>query len=80
MVNRKYDWSLPRSRARGEAQDAVAAALDARVVAGGERVGAERARALQQRRELDVLVAAHARVRRAAGGVLGHEVVDDARA
>ena len=67
------------ARAR-QAQDAVAAALDARVVAGGERVAAERARPRQQRRELDVLVAAHARVGRAAGRVLGDEVVDDARA
>ena len=80
MLNRKYDWSLLAIARAGEAQHAVGAALDARVVAGGQRGAAERARALQQRRELDVLVAAHARVGRAARRVLGDEVVDDARA
>ena len=49
---------------------------DLRVVAGGEHVGADRARALEQRRELDVLVAPHARVRRLAREVRLDEVVD----
>ena len=53
-----------------------AAVLDPRVVAGADRVEAERERPVEHRRELDLLVAAQARVRRAAGGVLGHEVVD----
>ena len=39
-------------------------------------VEAERQRPVQHRRELDLLVAAQARVGRAAGGVLGDEVVD----
>ena len=48
-----------------------------RVVPGDDRVEAERQRPVQHRRELDLLVAAQARVRRPAGRVLGHEVVDD---
>ena len=50
---------------------------DLRVVAGGDGVEPERERLLEQGGELDALVAAHARVRRAAGRVLGDEVVDD---
>ena len=46
------------------------------VVPGDDRVEAERERPVQQRRELDLLVAAQARVRGAAGRVLGDEVVD----
>ena len=46
------------------------------VVAGANRVEAERDGPVQDRGELDLLVAADARVRRAAGRVLGHEVVD----
>ena len=45
-------------------------ALDARVVAGRDRVGAEAARALDQRRELQIAVAVRAGQRRPAGGVL----------
>jgi hypothetical protein len=57
---------------------AVEAAVDdARVVAGDEHVGADRASALEERRELDVLVALHARVRRLAGEVRLDEIVDD---
>ena len=46
-------------------------------MAGHHRVEAERDGAVEHRRELDLLVAAQARVGRAAGGVLGDEVVDD---
>ncbi len=46
------------------------------VVAGGHRVEAQVQRAVEHRRELDLLVAAQAGVRRPAGGVLGHEVLD----
>ncbi len=44
------------------------------VVPGGHRVEAERDRPIQQRGELDLLVAPQARVRGAAGRVLGEEV------
>ena len=47
------------------------------MVTGDDRVEAERQRPVQHGRELDLLVAAQARVRRPAGGVLGDEVVDD---
>ena len=50
---------------------------DARVVAGGDRVEAQRHRPVEQRRELDPLVAPQARVGRAPGRVLRDEVVDD---
>ena len=50
---------------------------EARVVPGADRVEAERDRAVENRGELDALVAAQARVGRAARGVLGDEVVDD---
>ena len=46
------------------------------VVPGGDGVEAERDRAVQQRGELDLLVAPQARVRGAPGGVLGQEVGD----
>ena len=55
---------------------AVIRGHDRRVVAGRDRVEAERERLLEQGRELDALVAAHARVGGATGGVLGHEVID----
>jgi hypothetical protein len=47
------------------------------VVAGDDGVEAERQRAVEHGGELDLLVAAQARVRRPPGGVLGEEVVDD---
>ena len=47
------------------------------VVAGRDRVEAERQRAVEHGGELDLLVAAQAGVGGAAGGVLGHEVLDD---
>src|SRR5207245_1292298 len=56
---------------------ARAVALDARVVAGRDGVGAEAARPLDERRKLQVAVAARARQRRAARGVLAHEIRDD---
>ena len=56
---------------------AVGIRADRGVVPGGDRVEAEVERLLEQGGELDPLVAAHARVRGAARGVLGDEVVDD---
>ena len=49
---------------------------DPGVVAGAHRVEAERHGPVQDRRELDLLVAAQAGVRGAARGVLGDEVLD----
>src|SRR3954454_20458178 len=57
----------------GPVQDSV---LDLRVVAGTDGVEAEGQRLVQDRGELDLLVAAQARVRGAARGVLGDEVLD----
>ena len=54
---------------------AVRAVLDAGVVAGGEVVAFERGQAVEEGAVLDVLVAAQAGVRGAAGGVFGHEAV-----
>jgi hypothetical protein len=48
----------------------------ARVVSGDHGVEAEGEGAVEHGGELDPLVAPDARVRRASGGVLGHEVVD----
>jgi hypothetical protein len=48
-----------------------------RVVSRAHGVEAELQRALEERGELDLLVAPHAGIRRAPGLVLGHEVVDD---
>jgi hypothetical protein len=45
-------------------------------VAGGEPGGAERVRELEHGIEAKLAVAAHARVRRPAGGVARDEVVD----
>ena len=75
--------SAPRARRtgpcrrprRGAAPPAVH--VTAGVVPGAHRVEAERQRLVQQRGELDLLVAAQARVRGAAGGVVLDEVVDD---
>ena len=50
---------------------------DLRVVAGGDGIEAEPERAVEDGGELDLLVAPQARVGRAAGGVLGDEVVHD---
>ena len=54
----------------------VLAGLELRVVAGRDRVEAERHGPVEDGGELDLLVAAQAGVRGAAGGVLGHEVLD----
>ena len=62
----------------GGAQQAVGRA--ARVVAGGQRGGAEAVGEVDHRVEADVAVAAHARVRRQARGVLGQPRLDDAGA
>ena len=50
---------------------------DPRVVASGNSVEAKRLSTLQQRVKLDVLVAAHARIRRASGLVLSNEIGHD---
>ena len=55
---------------------AVVAGAQLGVVTGGHRVEAEGERALEHGGELDLLVAAQARVGGAAGGVLRHEVLD----
>ena len=54
----------------------VVAGAQLGVVTGRDRVEAERQRPVEHRGELDLLVAAQARVGRAAGGVLVHEVLD----
>ena len=54
----------------------VGAGAQLRVVAGGDGVEAERERPVEHGGELDLLVAAQARVGRPAGGVLAHEVLD----
>ncbi len=69
-----YDWSL--AEVDRAAQQAVRA--EPGVVAGDHGVEAERERPVEDGRELDLLVAAQARVGRAAGGVLGDEVVHHA--
>ena len=64
----------------GAAQEPILAGrgipLDAGVMAGGDEVGVERLGPRRQRRELQVAVAVHAGNRRAAAGVLAHEVRD----
>ena len=65
---------LVLARVHGPVQDPV---RDPRVVAGAHRVETERKRAVEHRGELDLLVAAQARVRGAAHGVLGDEILDD---
>ena len=72
------DIRLVLRRVGGTVQLAPLGAVeDARVVPGRDPVETEGDRLVQQRRELDPLVAPQAGVGRAAGGVLGREVVDD---
>ena len=47
-------------------------------MAGRDAVRAERARVVQKRAELDLAVAQHVRIRRAAGGVLAQKGSEDA--
>ena len=47
------------------------------IVAGGDGVEAEREGSVEEGGELDALIAAHAGVRGASGGVFGDEVIDD---
>ena len=75
--HREQEVRLVLARIGAAPQRAIA---ELRVVAGREPVGADRAGAREQRRELDVLVALHARVRRLAGQVRLDEVVDHGRA
>ena len=65
---------LVLARVGGAAQRA-GRRVDPRVVPGAHRVEAERERAVQDRGELDLLVAAQAGIRRPARRVLGDEVV-----
>ena len=58
--------------AAGHASAAVGARHDAGVVPGGDGVEAERIGSAEQPVELEVAVALDARVRRAAGSVVGH--------
>ena len=61
----------------GQVRAAVQAAVrQPRMVAGADRVEAQRHRPVQHRRELDLLVAAQARVGRAPARVFRHEVCD----
>ena len=60
--------------------DARAGAARPRVVAGGDVIGAERARMVEERAELDLAVAEHVGVRRAAGRVLAQEAREHALA
>src|SRR5690606_8891043 len=62
------------------AQQLPAAALPAHagVVAGGDALGAERAGVVQKGPELDFAIAEDVRVRRAAGAVLGDEMLEHA--
>ncbi|TWG78706.1 hypothetical protein L602_000900000100 [Cupriavidus gilardii J11] len=53
---------------------AIAAAPHARIVAGGDALGTERHRVVQKRLELDLGIAQHVGVRRAAGRILAQEV------
>ena len=69
-----YDWSLAGSTARCSS-DAGPALDQPGVVTGAHRVEPQGERPVQHGRELDLLVAAQAGVRRPAGGVLGDEVV-----
>jgi hypothetical protein len=66
---------LPRSTPRCSGSGRRVA-LDAGVVAGRDGVGAEAARALGERRELEVAVAVRAGQRRPAGGVLATKFDD----
>jgi len=77
-VQHTEDVGLVLAGVGGAVQLTAAGPVDEpRVVAGGDGVEAERARLVQHRRELDLLVATQARVRGAARPVLGDEVVDD---
>jgi hypothetical protein len=66
--------------ARLEQLRAVGRVFEARVVAGGEAPRAEPRRVVEAHAELDLAVAEHVRVGRAAGAVLGEEVVEHALA
>ena len=67
---------MPSSTARCISISPSAAGAQLRVVAGRDRVEAEPERPVEHRGELDLLVAAQARVGGAPGGVLVHEVLD----
>ena len=59
---------------------AAGAVLDARVVAGGDPLGAEPPRVVEAHAELDLAIAEHVGVRRAAGAILLEEVREHALA
>ena len=64
----------------GALEQAIALAVERqpRVVAGGDGIGAQRQGVVEEGLELDLLVAQHVGVRRAAGTVLGEEITEDA--
>jgi hypothetical protein len=78
LVQHREDVGLVLARVAGPLQRA--AVVDPRVVAGADRVEAEGERPVEDRLELDLLVAAQARVGGPARRVLGDEVVDHVRA
>ena len=76
--HREQEVRLVLAGVEATPQLVIAAVVDdLRVVAGDEYVGADRTRPLQERRELDVLVALHTRVRRLAREGRLDEVVHD---
>ena len=74
--NRKYDWSLPRSTRAAERDAVGPPPRGARSGRSPARPRRSRARTRSSGPNLMLLVAAHARVGRAARAVLGDEVVD----
>src|SRR3954471_1669612 len=67
---------LRRVEAAPQKVPAAGAALHPRIVAGRDRIGAEAARAIGERGELEIAVAVRAGERRPPRGVLAHEVRD----
>lgn len=64
--------------ARAQQAEAAAGLVDPRVVAGGDVVGTQFARGVEEILELDLAVAQHVGIGRAAGRVLGDEVLEHA--
>ena len=70
---------LRPGRSAVELAVAILVGTNGRIVAGRDGIETERERLLEQGGKLDPFVAAHARVRRAASGILGDEIVDDVK-
>ena len=75
LILRRVDAALEHVAAHPRV--VINAALDARVVSGRDRVGAEPLRSIDERRELQIAVAVRAGKRRTARGVLANEVRHD---